>query len=170
MFSSNIWPNSAPLQDKASKVKCDVVIGLSTYGFILIDSSRVAILDTLNNTIAKHVLFESQWSFYGITYLQIVRVLPWKHRRKQRGNTVIMMQPSVSFLTACRGISLPADHSKSLFACLMYSQLPVYCWRYECLTSACIHAQFSSPQLHSHSMIKQYQNQVLHCNGVWVRV
>ncbi len=76
MFSSNIWPNSAPLQDKASKVKCDVVIGLSTYGFILIDSSRVAILDTLNNTIAKHVLFESQWSFYGITYLQIVRVLP----------------------------------------------------------------------------------------------
>ncbi len=49
MFNSNIWPNSAPLQDirlqnlsdleldlsRSSKVKCDDVIGLSICGFLL---------------------------------------------------------------------------------------------------------------------------------------
>ncbi len=49
MFNSNIWPNSAPLQDirlqnvsdlefdlsRALKVKCDIVIGLNTYAFLL---------------------------------------------------------------------------------------------------------------------------------------
>ncbi len=50
MFNSNIWPNSAPLQDirlynlsdlgfdlsRSLKVKYDGVIGLSIYGFLLI--------------------------------------------------------------------------------------------------------------------------------------
>ncbi len=49
MFNSNIWPNSAPLQDirlqnlsdlefdlsRSLKVKCDDVIGLAIYGFLL---------------------------------------------------------------------------------------------------------------------------------------
>ena len=50
MFNSNIWPNSTPLQDtklrnlsdldldlsRSLKFKCDGVIGLSIYGFVLI--------------------------------------------------------------------------------------------------------------------------------------
>ncbi len=50
MFNSNIWPNSAPLQDirlqnlsdlefdlsRSLKVKCDDVIGLVIHGFLLI--------------------------------------------------------------------------------------------------------------------------------------
>ena len=48
MFNSNKWPNSAPLQDTrlrnlsdlglstSLKVKCDAVIGLSIYDFLLI--------------------------------------------------------------------------------------------------------------------------------------
>ncbi len=49
MFNSNIWPNSAPLQDirlqnlsdlefdlsRSLKVKCDDVIGLAIHGFLL---------------------------------------------------------------------------------------------------------------------------------------
>ncbi len=50
MFNSNIWPNSAPLQDirlqnlsdlefdlsRSFKVECDDVIGLVIHGFLLI--------------------------------------------------------------------------------------------------------------------------------------
>ncbi len=50
MFNSNIWPNSAPLQDirlrnlsdlefdltRSLKAKCDDVIGLVIHGFLLI--------------------------------------------------------------------------------------------------------------------------------------
>ncbi len=50
MINSNIWPNSAPLRDtklrnlsdydfelsRSLKVKCDGVIGLAIYGFLLI--------------------------------------------------------------------------------------------------------------------------------------
>ena len=55
MFNSNIWPNSTPLQDirlqnlsdlefdlsRSLKVKCDDVIGLSLYAFLLMFNSNI---------------------------------------------------------------------------------------------------------------------------------
>ncbi len=68
MFNSNMWPNSAPLQDirlqnlsdldfdlsRSLKVKCDGVIGLCIYGFLLMYivticlSHRFALIATRN--------------------------------------------------------------------------------------------------------------------------
>ena len=55
MLNSNIWPNSAPLQDirlqnlsdldfdlsRSLRVKCDSVIGLPIYAFLLMFSSNI---------------------------------------------------------------------------------------------------------------------------------
>ncbi len=55
MFNSNMWPNSAPLQDmrlrnlsdlefdlsRSLKVKCYDVIGLSLYAFLLMFNSNI---------------------------------------------------------------------------------------------------------------------------------
>ncbi len=54
-FGSDIWPNSAPLQDirlrnlsdlefdllRSLKVQCDIVIGLSVYAFLLMFISNI---------------------------------------------------------------------------------------------------------------------------------
>ncbi len=55
MVNSNLWPNSAPSQDirlqnlsdlefdfsRSLKVKCDYVIGLSLYAFLLMFNSNI---------------------------------------------------------------------------------------------------------------------------------
>ena len=70
MFNSNLWYNSAPLQDirlrnlsdldfdlsGSLKVKCDGVIGLFMYGFLLIYiSNRISISHRLTVIATRNV-------------------------------------------------------------------------------------------------------------------
>ena len=55
MFDSNLWPNSAPLPDimlqnlsdldfdlsRLLNIKCDSVIGVTTYGFLVVFNSNI---------------------------------------------------------------------------------------------------------------------------------